>query len=213
MTSRASTTKSYHSRASLTELVLATTNLHKVRELRAFLKPLHRFEVYSLADFPHYSPPEESGQTFEENAVLKATHAAHSLNRWTLADDSGLVVPALKGAPGVYSARYAGEGASDKDNRKKLLDEMAPLEDFARSAYFECVIALASPEGVKKCVHGTCEGMIAQQEKGGNGFGYDPLFIKEGYHLTFGQLDEQIKNQISHRAKALAKMLLVLESL
>lgn len=196
------------------DLVLATTNGHKIREIRSLLKPLNRFDIYSLLDYPDYTPPPETGETFEENAEIKAVDAARTFNKWVLADDSGLVVPALEGAPGVFSARYAGENASDKDNRKKLLQEMANLEGERRSAYFVCCIVLASPSGdVKKQVLGTCEGRIIDKERGGNGFGYDPLFIKYDYNQTFAELGESIKNQISHRAKALEKIRIFLEML
>ena len=106
------------------EIIIATTNGHKIREIRSLLKSLGRFDFFSLNDFPDYTPPEETGKTFEENAILKAVHAAKTLGKWAIADDSGLVVPALEGAPGVFSARYSGQGASDKDNRKKLLQQM-----------------------------------------------------------------------------------------
>jgi len=195
------------------DLIIATQNGHKIREIRALLKPLTQFDVYSLADFPDYVPPSETGETFEENARYKAKDAAKKLNKWAIADDSGLVVPALVGAPGVYSARYAGEGATDKDNRKKLLQEVSELDEDRRDAYFECCIVLASPEGVQKVTRGICEGTIITEERGGNGFGYDPLFIKHDYNQTFAELGETVKNQVSHRAKALEKMLIALESL
>lgn len=195
------------------DLLIATTNGHKIREIRALLKPLNKFDLYSLLDFPHYVQPEETGSTFEENACLKALHAARELNKWAIADDSGLVVPALGGSPGVYSARYAGIGATDKGNRQKLLKEMAQLEGLARAAYFECCIVLAAPDGIKKIVAATCEGMIIKEERGGYGFGYDPLFIKHDYSQTFAELDEQLKNQVSHRAKALQKLKFTLENL
>lgn len=196
------------------DLLIATQNAHKIRELRALLKPLKRFDIYSLLDFPNYTPPPEEGETFEENARIKAEDAATRLGKWALADDSGLVVPALGGSPGVYSARYSGKSASDKDNRKKLLREMEGLEDERRSAYFECCIVLASPDGqARKIVKGTCEGTITYEERGGNGFGYDPLFMKHSYNHTFAELDEEVKNKISHRAKALEKMLITLEHL
>ncbi|MBX7066990.1 MAG: XTP/dITP diphosphatase [Parachlamydiales bacterium] len=195
------------------ELVIASTNVHKVREFRNMLKPLGRFDILSLCDFPNYVPPEETGKTFEENASLKADHAAKTLGRWVIADDSGLVVPALNGAPGVYSARYAGNDATDVENRKKLLDEMQHLMDDDRQAFFECVIALASPQGIKKCVRGTCEGLLLAKERGGSGFGYDPLFVKHGYSKTFAEIGESVKNRISHRRKALDKILPSLESL
>ncbi|HSX10336.1 MAG TPA: XTP/dITP diphosphatase [Chlamydiales bacterium] len=195
------------------ELVIASTNMHKVREFRTMLKNFVRFDLLSLCDFPNYVPPEETGKTFEENATLKAVHAAKTLNRWVIADDSGLVVPALNGAPGIFSARYAGNDATDLENRKKLLDEMQHLMDEDRQAFFECSIALAAPAGLKKCVRGTCEGSLLSKDRGGGGFGYDCLFIKHGYNQTFAELGESVKNRISHRRKALDKMILSLESL
>jgi len=201
------------SNAPIFEIVIASTNVHKIREFRTLLKPLNRFDILSLCDFPEYVPPEETGNTFEENAILKAVIAAKALNRWVIADDSGLSVPALNGAPGIFSARYAGDNASDFDNRKKLLREMRHLMDEDRHAFYECAIALASPSGLKKCVHATCEGVLLSQERGGSGFGYDPLFVRHGYNKTFAELSEMTKNQVSHRAKALNKILVSFESL
>ena len=195
------------------ELVIASTNIHKVRELREMFKVFPFIDLFSLRDFPSYFPPDEKGITFEENAILKAETAAKVLRKWVLAEDSGLTVPALNGAPGVYSARYAGEKATDQDNRKKLIKEMAHLEDEERSAQFECWMALASPEGLKKTFKGICEGFIGSHEQGGNGFGYDPLFIKHGYHKSFAELGEDIKNKVSHRRKAFDKMINTFESL
>ncbi len=192
-------------------LIIASTNMHKVRELRSLLHPL-KGEIYSLMDFPDYIQPPETGMTFEENALLKAEHAAKHLKKWVIADDSGLVVPALEGRPGVFSARYAGEQSSDKENRKKLLKEMEGLHDIGRSAYFECCIALCSPLGQIKCVRGTVEGTILTTERGGRGFGYDPLFVKHDYSQSFGELDESIKNRISHRAKAMEKLKVLLNA-
>ena len=194
-------------------LVIASTNMHKVREFRTMLKPCVRFDLLSLCDFPGYTPPEETGKTFEENASLKAEHAAKTLNCWAIADDSGLVVPALHGAPGILSARYAGNDATDLENRKKLLEEMQHLMEEDRQAFFECSIALASPAGLKKCVKGICEGTLLIKDRGGGGFGYDPLFIKHGYSKTFAELGESVKNRISHRRKALDKILVSFESL
>jgi XTP/dITP diphosphohydrolase len=181
--------------------------------MRAILKNYPQLDLFSLIDFPHYTPLPETGKTFEENAVAKALHAAKELQKWVIADDSGLVVPALNGAPGVYSARYAGETATDKDNRGKLLKEMRDLSEAQRQGYFECCLALASPDGLKKTVKGVCEGTITTEEKGNRGFGYDPVFMKYEYSKTFAELEEDIKNRISHRRKALDKMLLALESL
>ena len=195
------------------ELVIASTNGHKVRELRIVLKTMTHLDILSLCDFPEYKPPEETGATFEENAILKAEHAAKTLKRWVLADDSGLVVPALSGAPGVLSARYAGNDATDLENRKKLLEDMKHLLEDDRRAFFECCLVLASPMGVKKCVRGTCEGHLLTKDRGGSGFGYDPLFIKDSYSKTFAELGESVKNRISHRRKALDKIMFSLESL
>lgn len=194
------------------DLVIATTNTHKAREIRTLLRRLPQFEVYSLVDFPEYLPPKETGNTFEENALIKGKHAAETLKKWVIADDSGLVVPALGGMPGILSARYAGDGATDRDNRKKLLKEMEGFEEFRRSAHFECCLVLCSPMGIAKTFKGICEGTITTQERGGNGFGYDPLFLKHDYNQTFSELDEAVKNQISHRAKALQKLILRLQS-
>lgn len=194
------------------QLVIASRNVHKIRELRAMLKAYKFLDVLSLLDFPQYVPLPENGKTFEENVTQKAIHAAKSLNRWTLADDTGLVVPALQGAPGVYSARYAGENATDPDNRKKLLAEMKEIFEPHRQGYFECWLAIAAPQGLKKCVRGVCEGTILTKEKGGKGFGYDSLFVKYEYGKTFSELEENVKNRISHRRKALDKLHLFLES-
>lgn len=184
------------------DLIIASSNLHKVREIRSLLKQIHGIDVYSLCDFPNYTPPEETGKTFEENAVLKATHAAKTLHKLALADDSGLAVPALHYAPGVYSQRYAHENASDAENRKKLLKELEGKKGLERSGYFECCIAIADQHGSYKCFTGRCEGLIGEKEQGGNGFGYDPLFRKYDYEKTFAELNEETKNRISHRGKA-----------
>ena len=194
------------------KLVIASRNVHKTREIRAMLKGDSKWDIFSLMDFPDYQPPAETGTTFEENAILKATHAARALNAWVIADDSGLVIPALGGAPGVLSARYAGEGATDKDNRKKLLDAMQGLKEEDRDGYYECCMALASPEKLEKSACGRCEGTVVEQEKGGQGFGYDSIFKKHDYNKTFAELEEEMKNRISHRRKALDKILLHLEN-
>jgi len=195
------------------QIVVATTNRHKFREFRTHFAAFDEIELLSLLDFPEYVQPAECGQTFEENAILKATHAAAFLEAFVLADDSGLVVPALKGAPGIYSRRYAGEHATDLENRRKLLKEMASLDDLGRSAHYECSLAFASPEGLQKCVSSMCHGSIATQEKGSNGFGYDALFVKHDYNQTFAQLGEHIKKEVSHRAKALERLSPYIESL
>ena len=195
------------------KLVIASRNIHKIREFRSILKKISAFDLLSLNDFPNYAPPPETGNTFEENAILKATHAAQNLKHWVIADDSGLVVPALKGAPGVYSRRYGGENATDKENRQKLLFEMRHVQEPNRQGYFECWIALASPKGLKKTAKGISEGMITEQERGSLGFGYDALFVKHEYGKTFAELEEETKNRISHRRKALDKILPMLEAI
>lgn len=194
------------------EIVIASTNVHKIREYRSLLKSFKHLDVLSLRDFPSYTPLDETGSSFEEIVSTKAVHAAQSLNKWVLADDSGIVVPALQGAPGIYSARYAGKNATDRENCKKLLHEMKSLQDSGRFAYFECWIAIASPDGLEKIEKGTCEGSIIEQERGRQGFGYDTLFRKHEYSKTFAELDEDIKNRISHRRKAFDRLSLFLES-
>lgn len=195
------------------ELIIATHNLHKIREFRDMFKVFKHIELLSLHHFPHYKLPEETGSTFEQNAILKAEDAAKSLNAWVLSDDSGLVVPALGGVPGIQSSRYAGVEATDVENRKKLLDAMQCLADEQRDAYFECCLALASPQGLKKSVSGICSGTIVKEERGSHGFGYDPLFLKHEYDKTFAEVSEVTKNRISHRRKAFEKLIATLEGL
>lgn len=194
-------------------LIIASKNVHKIREIRAILKPFSNLDLLSLIDFPSYTPEEEVGSTFKENSNAKALHAASHLDAWVIADDSGLVVPALNGEPGIFSRRYAGEDATDKQNRQKLLNSMQHLQDPLRHAYFECELSLADPKGLKKSVTGKVEGIILEKEKGSLGFGYDSIFMKHEYGKTFAQLEESIKNKISHRRKALDKLFPILESL
>lgn len=195
------------------EILLASANLHKIREFRDMFKSLTHIELISLHQFSHYVPPEEIGKIFKENAILKAEHAAKHLDKWVLADDSGLVVPALRGEPGVKSKRYAGPEATDTENRQKLLHAMEHLKAQERTAYFECCLAIANPTGLKKCVEGICEGYIVKEPRGRYGFGYDPLFIKNDYEKTFAELDDSVKNRISHRRKAFERLLTYLETL
>lgn len=194
------------------DLVIASTNMSKVREFRSLLKPFG-WDVLSLRDFPEYVAPEETGVTFQANAEIKAKSASSFLKKWVLADDSGLVVPSLKGAPGVYSSSYAGKDATDLENRLKLLTLMKNFQDTDRHAYFECCICVVSPDGEARSFRGLCEGTIIEESKGGNGFGYDAVFRKHDYNKTFGELDEEVKNKISHRGKAFDKALIFLESL
>jgi XTP/dITP diphosphohydrolase len=195
------------------ELVIASKNLHKIRELRELLKLFKHIDVLSLLHFPTYEPVPEVGNTLQEISTKKAEHAAKTLQKWVLADDSALFVPALGGAPGIASRRYAAEDATDTENRQKLLKEMQGVTEENRSAYFECCLALASPEGLIKCVTAKCEGVITAEERGRNGFGYDPLFVKYDYDKTFGEIDESTKNRISHRRKAFEKLSMTFEVL
>lgn len=195
------------------EILLASHNLHKIREFREMFRSLPHIELLSLLQFSDYQGPEETALTFKGNATLKAEHAAKHFNKWTLADDSGLIVPALNGEPGVHSARYAGPNKTDADNRVKLIANMKSLNAFERTAYYECCLTIASPDGIKKSVEGTCEGRIALEPRGSNGFGYDSIFIKTDYGKTFGELDDTIKNRISHRRKAFERLISLLETL
>ena len=195
------------------KLVLATSNLHKILELKSILRTIIKgVDIYSLRDFSNYKAPKETGETFAENAELKAAHAAKELNMVAIADDSGLVIPALSGEPGVKSRRYAGEEATDKENREKLIDKLSHMPVEHRSGYFECALCFASPEKIIKTVLGKCEGTLLIEPRGGSGFGYDPLFIKYDYNKTMAELDEDTKNRISHRRKALEKLLVTLEA-
>ncbi|MEM1283557.1 MAG: RdgB/HAM1 family non-canonical purine NTP pyrophosphatase [Chlamydiota bacterium] len=196
------------------EIVIASKNVHKIREFREMLAKVEHVDITSLLNFPDYEPSEEVGKSFEENAKAKATEAAKALKKWVLADDSGLVVPALQGEPGIYSKRYAGSDATDAENRHKILEAMKGKSDLERAAYYECSLVLADPNGqIKKFVRGICEGFLVDEEKGRNGFGYDALFVKHDYDKTFAELEESVKNRISHRSKAIEKILPALETL
>lgn len=184
------------------KLVIATRNQHKLEEIRAIFH-VPGLEVASALDFPDVPDVVEDGVTFESNAIKKAVTLARATGLWAMADDSGLEVDALGGAPGVYSARYAGEPVSYKANNEKLLRELAAAP--SRAARFRCVIALSDPAGRAETVEGRCEGAIASAERGAGGFGYDPLFIPEGHRQTFSEMPSAAKNAISHRGRALAK--------
>lgn len=186
-------------------LVLATRNAGKVRELAALLGPLG-VEVVSLADYPEIGEIPEEGDTFQENAIFKAREVARLTGETALADDSGLEVDALNGAPGVYSARFAGEPKSDTANNAKLLRLLTGLPPEKRTARFRCVMALAVPDGRVYTAEETSEGIILDAPRGDNGFGYDPLFYVEEFGKTFAELDLATKNTISHRGRALQKV-------
>ncbi|MDA8244432.1 MAG: RdgB/HAM1 family non-canonical purine NTP pyrophosphatase [Elusimicrobia bacterium] len=187
-------------------LVIATFNAHKLREIRAILPGLPA-ELKALSEFPGAVPAEEDGATLLENAVKKAAAAARFTGCWALADDTGLEVDALGGAPGVRSARYAGEEADPARNSSRLLAELAGRPAERRSARFVCVVALASPSGEVATARGVLEGRIAGAPRGGNGFGYDPLFEPAGSSRTLAELSEEEKNAASHRAAALRNLL------
>lgn len=182
------------------KLVIATRNIHKLEEIRAIFD-FKSLEVLSAFDFPHIPDVIEDGDTLEANAEKKAVEIAQATGCWALADDSGLEVAALGGAPGVYSARYAGECCNYADNNDKLLRELAGQPD--RTAQFRTVVALSDPDGGVQTVVGECPGVIIEELRGTNGFGYDPLFVPDGYSETFAELDADVKNRISHRARAL----------
>jgi XTP/dITP diphosphohydrolase len=188
------------------EILLGTGNPGKTAEICVALQDLG-IHFLTLNDFPQALAVEESGVTYEENAILKATDYARQFGCWTLADDSGLEVDALGGAPGVLSARYAGTDASDADRIDLLLDQIAAAPIDKRQARFVCALVLAdSSSRVIHVAHGVCEGTITTAPRGGNGFGYDPIFIPYGYDATFGELPPDIKDVISHRGKALIQM-------
>jgi len=188
-----------------TQLLIATTNRGKLKEYRAMLDGLP-FELLSLEDAGITLDVEETGETFEENAILKAKTYAAMSGLLTLADDSGLEVDALGGEPGVRSARYAGEGATSRQRNELLLRNLAAKDGAGRSARFRCVIAVASPSGDwVRTVDGSCEGTIAYEMKGETGFGYDPLFIVPEYGAHMAELTMEEKNRVSHRGRAIER--------
>lgn len=192
-------------------LLLATQNQGKVRELHSTLASLG-LKVIGLSDLG-LQQADEVGESFFENARQKALSAAKQSGEWALAEDSGLEVAALKGAPGVYSARYAGDGAVDDENNGKLLAELAGVPTDARRAQFRCVMVLASPYGRIFSTEGTCRGYIATTPRGTQGFGYDPLFVPEGHERTFGEMSRDEKGELSHRAQALSAMVQTIKQL
>lgn len=194
------------------KIVLATRNENKVREVAQFLEP-NGLEAVSLNEFPDFPDIEETGETFKDNAIKKATEACKHTGMMALADDSGLEVDCLNGLPGVYSARFAGLNKSDEDNNNKLLELLEGLPAEERKACFRCVMAVATTEGFVYTTEGVCKGVIAEEPQGEGGFGYDPIFYLPEQEKTFAELDLETKNKISHRAQALIGVLDILSEL
>ena len=188
------------------QFIVATHNTHKTREIEQILET--GLAVRDLTAHPEISEIAESGTSFEENAKLKALAVSKKLPGLVIADDSGLEVEALGGAPGIHSARYAGTNASDKEKIAKLLSQLAKVDAKSdqRRARFRCVLAVARDGQIVATVEGAVEGKIAEQPRGSRGFGYDPVFIPDGFEETFAELPKQLKNNISHRAKAIRKL-------
>jgi len=195
------------------ELIVASRNKGKVREIMDLLTGLP-FKVTSLLDYPQIPEVIEDGKTYRANAFKKAHEIALATGKMAMADDSGIEVKALGNAPGIYSARFAGEGASEKARNKKLFKMLKGVPMHKRQARYRCVIALADPQGKELgVVQGTCSGYVTKRNIGQNGFGFDPLFLLKRYNKTFGQLPAALKAKISHRARALRKFRLLLNQL
>ena len=189
----------------MTQLILATRNAHKAREFAEILG--QKFEVSALTNEAELAPVEETGHSFEENAMLKAVEASGQIPGLIVADDSGLEVDLLHGAPGIYSARYAGEKATDAENVEKLLGELAKAQSTSLpSARFRCCLALARDGSVLETFEGVIEGVIVKAPRGAQGFGYDPVFQPEGFDRTFAEISPALKNRISHRALAIHEL-------
>ncbi|MBP3957942.1 RdgB/HAM1 family non-canonical purine NTP pyrophosphatase [Gemmata sp. G18] len=194
-------------------VVIGSRNKKKLKEMVALLGDLN-LDLTDLTPYPDAPEVEETADTFVGNAALKATQLAPVLGAWVIGEDSGLCVPALGGAPGVYSARYAGTHGDDQANNDKLLREMAALTDADRSAYYVSTAVLSDPTGkVVASAEGRCHGTIVAERRGAGGFGYDPLFLVPEHGKTFGELAPEVKQQMSHRAKAFAELRPVLERL
>ncbi|MCX7623520.1 MAG: RdgB/HAM1 family non-canonical purine NTP pyrophosphatase [Thermomicrobium sp.] len=192
-----------------TRIVLATANPGKIGEFRELLPPC--FEAVSVVELGITLPP-ETGSSFEENALIKARAAAQATGWIALADDSGLEVDALGGRPGVHSARYAGEGASDRENVALLLEHLRGIPPERRTARFRAVIALVTPDGREALAEGTVEGTIAETPRGEQGFGYDPIFVPLSHERTFAEMTMEEKNRLSHRARALERAVAILKT-
>ncbi|MGV3606868.1 MAG: RdgB/HAM1 family non-canonical purine NTP pyrophosphatase [Planctomycetaceae bacterium] len=194
-------------------LVLGTRNKKKLGELQLLLGPLG-LELLTLDAFPASLEVEETGNSFAENAALKASQQAKAIGAWVLGEDSGLAVDALRGAPGIYSARFSGPDATDEKNNNLLLEELKSVPLEKRTAHYVCSAAISDPQGNIRCVsEGTCQGRIRFERYGAGGFGYDPLFEIMEYHRTFGELSPAVKAAISHRSRAMRGLVPKLKSL
>jgi len=194
------------------DLVLATRNIHKAKEIRAYLDDLG-YHILTLEDFPSIPETAEDGKTYQENAMKKAVAVSRSTGKMALADDTGLEVDYLQGQPGLFSARFAGEGVSYADNRKKLLSLMKDIPPSRRTARFRCVMVLAMPSGETRTVEGVVEGSITLEEQGEDGFGYDPVFYLPELGKTMAQLTMAEKNRVSHRGIALEQIREILKKI
>ncbi|NWQ42927.1 XTP/dITP diphosphatase [Bacillus sp. EB106-08-02-XG196] len=195
------------------EVIIATKNPGKAREFEHIFAP-RGIEVKTLLDYPEMEDVEETGTTFEENAALKAEAVSKQLNKMVIGDDSGLIVDALEGRPGIYSARYAGEEPKDdQKNLEKVLNELQGVSEENRTARFYCALAVAWPGNETITVYGTCEGRILEEQRGTNGFGYDPVFYVPEKASAMAELSSDEKNKISHRANALKKLEGILDSI
>lgn len=189
----------------MSKIVIASRNMGKIEEYREMLRDLP-LEIVSLIEFSDLPEIQETGSTFRENALLKARATAAAVGQMALADDSGLEVDYLQGAPGVFSSRYAGSGKNDEANNKKLLEALRGVPLDKRRARFRCVIAIVTPQGKEFLSEGVCEGKITFRPSGTKGFGYDPLFLIPSLEKTFAELGSDVKNRISHRAQAMRAM-------
>ena len=194
------------------KIILATLNQGKIREFQELLAD-EDIEVLSLRDIPNWEDVEEDGETFADNAALKARAAVRRTGLIALADDSGLEVDALNGAPGVYSARFAGEPKDDERNNDKLLLLLETISDEKRIARFRCALVMVTPEGDEYLTEGTAEGLILRERRGSEGFGYDPLFYVPEFARTMAELTLNEKNKLSHRAQAFRKVIPILKAL
>jgi len=191
------------------KIVVATRNKHKVTELKELFSKFCKFDLITLDEAGFTDEIIENGNTFEENALIKARTAAAALGLCAIADDSGLAVDALGGEPGIFSARYAssnGKNSQDDENIDKVLSNLKEIPEHEKTARFVCAMAYVEPNGKEICKIGTCEGIISSERRGNNGFGYDPVFFYPPLGKTFGELSEEEKNALSHRAKAIEKL-------